>query len=108
MRTQPAYAKRVSSHLAAALVIFALLQIFIIAKLGGSLVLHLGIVVAIGGFAMAARALEQRWATLERAALPTARLAPIFRRDLLFLWGCSLFGAMLWIPVALIYGALFG
>lgn len=102
------YAKRVSSHLAAALVIFALLQIFIIAKTGGSLILHLGIIVAIGGFGMAARALEHRWAMLERGGLPTAGLALRFRRDLIQLWGVSIFGAILWIPVAIIYRALFG
>ena len=43
------FAKRISSHLAAALVVFCLAQIFIVAKMGGSLALHLGIIVAIGG-----------------------------------------------------------
>jgi hypothetical protein len=102
------YAKRVSSHLAAALVTFALLQIFIIAKMGGSLVLHLGIIVAIGGFAMAARGLEHRWMMLERSDLPTAGLALRFRRDVFQLWGASILGALLWIPVAIIYRTLFG
>jgi hypothetical protein len=106
--SRTAYAKRISSHLAAALVTFALLQIFIIAKMGGSLVLHLGIIVAIGGFAMAARALEHRWMVLDQGGLPEAGLALRFRRDLIQLWGTSIFGAMLWIPVAIIYRALFG
>lgn len=108
LHARPAYAKRISSHLAAALVIFALLQIFIIAKFGGSLVLHLGIIVAIGGFAMAARTLEHRWATFERAGLPTTTLSPIFRRDLFLLWSASIFGATLWVPIALVYRTLFG
>ena len=47
-RRNGSFAKRISSHLAAALVIFCLLQIFIVAKMGGSLVLHLGVIVAIG------------------------------------------------------------
>ncbi|WP_336967734.1 hypothetical protein [Sphingobium aromaticiconvertens] len=106
--SRTAYAKRISSHLAAALVTFALLQIFIIAKTGGSLVLHLGIIIAIGGFAMAARALEHRWVMLDQGGLPTAGLALRFRRDLIQLWGASIFGALLWIPVAIIYRALFG
>lgn len=108
MHVRTTYAKRISSHLAAALVTFALLQIFIIAKTGGSLVLHLGIIVAIGFFAMAARALEHRWVMLDQGGLPAAGLALRFRRDLIQLWGVSLFGAMLWIPVAIIYRALFG
>lgn len=102
------YAKRISTHLAAALVTFCLLQIFIVAKMGGSLVLHLGIIVAIGGFAMAARGLERRWHMLEQSDLPRGGLALRYRRDLLQLWGASLIGALLWAPVAIIFRALFG
>lgn len=102
------FAKRISSHLAAALVLFCLLQIFIVAKMGGSLVLHLGVVVAIGGFAVAARGLERRWQMIEQAGRPRRELAARFRRDVAQLWVFSLIGALLWIPVALIYRALFG
>ncbi len=102
------YAKRISSHLAAALVVFCLLQIFIVAKMGGSLVLHLGIIIAIGGYALAARGLERRWHMLEQGGLSQHGLALRFRRDLLQLWGASLIGALLWIPVAIIYRFLFG
>lgn len=102
------FAKRISTHLAAALVTFCLLQIFIVAKMGGSLVLHLGIIVAIGGFAVAARGLERRWQMLERSDLSHSGLALRFRRDLLQLWVASLVGAMLWIPVAIIFRFLFG
>ena len=102
------FAKRVSSHLAAALVVFCLLQIFIVAKMGGSLVLHLGIIVAIAGFAIAARGLEHRWRMLERGGLSQAGLRVRFRRDLLQLWAASILGALLWIPVAIIFRALFG
>lgn len=102
------YAKRISSHLAAALVTFCLLQIFIVARMGGSLVLHLGIIVAIGGFAVAARGLERRWTMLERSDLSATGLALRFRRDLFQLWTASAFGALLWIPVAVIFRFLFG
>lgn len=102
------YAKRISTHLAAALVIFCLLQIFIVAKMGGSLALHLGIIVAIGGYAVAARGLERRWRLLEQGGLSEGGLALRFRRDLLQLWGASLVGALLWIPVAIIFRFLFG
>ena len=97
-----------SSHLAAALVIFCLLQIFIVAKMGGSLLLHLGIIVAIGGFAVAARGLERRWELLDRSGLPTHGLDLRFRRDLVQLWAASIGGGLLWIPVAIIFRALFG
>lgn len=102
------FARRISSHLAAALVVFCLLQIFIVAKMGGSLLLHLGVIVAIGGFAVAARGLERRWQMIEQAALPHDGLALRFRRDVLHLWAASLIGALLWIPVVVIYRALFG
>jgi hypothetical protein len=102
------YAKRMSGHTAAALVVFVLLQIMIIAKTGGSLLLHLGIVVAIGLFAMTARTLEHRWIALSQASLPDAGLATRFRTDLLYLWGVSLLSPLLWIPVAIVMNALFG
>ncbi|WP_416462996.1 hypothetical protein [Sphingomonas sp. VDB2] len=102
------FAKRISTHLAAALVVFCLLQIGIVAKTGGSLVLHLGIIVAIGGYAVAARGLERRWQMLEQGGLSTSGLTVRFRRDVLQLWAASLLGALLWIPVAIIFRFLFG
>jgi hypothetical protein len=107
-RDRLGYGKRMSTHLAAALVIFALLQIFIVAKLGGSLILHLGIIVAIGLFAVAARALERRWVILGQSGLSQSGLSVRFRRDLLQLWTSSIVGALLWIPVSIIFRFLFG
>ncbi|HEX7782468.1 MAG TPA: hypothetical protein VF509_06650 [Sphingobium sp.] len=106
--TGAGYARRISGHMAGALVVFALLQIFVVAKMGGSLVLHLGIIIAIGGFALAARGLEHRWAALENSRLPEGGLATRFRVDLLQLWGASLIAPMLWIPVAIVGKFLFG
>ncbi len=102
------YARRISSNLAAALVVFCLSQIFIVAKMGGSLVLHLGVIVAIGGFAVAARGLERRWQALDASGLPRQGLHTRFRRDLLQIWTVSILGALLWVPVAIIYRFLFG
>ena len=102
------FAKRISTHLAAALVLFCLMQIGIVAKMGGSLVLHLGIIVAIAGYAAAARALEHRWQMLEQGGLSHSGLALRFRRDVVQLWTASIVGALLWIPVAIIYRFLFG
>ena len=105
---QAGHSRRISSHLASALIIFCLLQIVIVAKMGGSLVLHLGVIVAIGGFAIAARGLERRWVMLDQSGLSAHGLAQRFRRDVLHLWMASIFGALLWLPVAVIYRALFG
>ena len=103
-----AFAKRISSHLAAALVTFCLLQIAIVAKSGGSLLLHLGVIIAIGGYAVAARGLERRWQMLEQGGLSDGGLALRFRRDVMQLWAASILGALLWIPVAIIFRFLFG
>ncbi|CAN5364776.1 hypothetical protein BH10PSE12_BH10PSE12_27820 [soil metagenome] len=102
------YDKRMSSHLAGALVIFALLQIFVVARMGGSLLLHLGIIIAIALFATAARTLERRWVILAQSGLPSAGLATRFRIDLLQLWATSLLTPLLWIPVSVVTNFLFG
>lgn len=102
------FAKRMSSHLAGALICFCLLQIFIVAKMGGSLILHFGIIFAIGGFALAARGLERRWQMLETSGLSERGLARRLRRDLIPLWAVAVGGAFLWIPVAILLKAIVG
>tara|TARA_R110000868_G_C10626120_1_gene742748 strand:- start:97 stop:495 length:399 start_codon:yes stop_codon:yes gene_type:complete len=100
------YGRRMSSHVAAALVIFAVLQIAVVAKLGGSLVMHLGIFIAIGGFAIAARSLESRWIALSEKS-DTDQLARCFRADIIPLWAASLVAPFLWIPVGMMFGLMF-
>lgn len=102
------YSRRASSHLATALVVFCLLQIFIVARMGGSLVLHLGVIVAIGVFAVSARAMERRWEMLDHSGLSSAGLAVRFRRDVARLWTLSIVGGLMWIPIAVIFHAIFG
>ncbi|MEJ7927554.1 hypothetical protein WG908_12395 [Sphingobium sp. AN641] len=102
------YRKRMSSHLAAALMCFALLQILIVVGTGGSLPFHLGVIVAIGGFAIAAGALERRWILLEAGDAPDDRLSLRFRRDVRQLWAASILGACLWFPVSLFFRFLLG
>lgn len=100
------YARKMSSHVAAALVTFAILQIAVVAKMGGSLLMHFGIFLAIGGFSIAARALEQRWADFVQTD-QADRLKPQFYADLLPLWAASLVAPFLWIPVAVAGRLLF-
>lgn len=97
-----------SSHVAAALVIFAVLQIAVVAKMGGSLLMHFGIFVAIGGFSIAARSLEHRWANIPDEGQHGPRLDKEMRGDLATLWLASLIAPFLWIPVAIVGNALFG
>lgn len=102
------WSKRISTHLASALVVFCLLQIFVVAKLGGSLLMHIGIIVAIGGFGVAARVLERRWEWRERGDLSQESLRHRFRVDVAQLWIAVIVGALMWIPVGIISHALFG
>lgn len=105
---QAGFARRISTHLALALILFCVMQIFIVIQMGGSPILHLGIILAIGGFASRARGLERRWVLLDRSGQSREDLTVRFRRDVLELWCVSLFGALLWIPVAIVFRALSG
>lgn len=102
------FAKRMSSHLAAALVVFALLQIFVVAATGGSLLLHLGIIVALAGFTVLARTLEHRWSILAESGLPRSQLAARFRADLIRLWSVGLLVPLLWFPIDRVADMLLG
>ncbi|HWV12708.1 MAG TPA: hypothetical protein VN110_05380 [Sphingobium sp.] len=102
------YAKRMSSHLAAALVVFCLIQIGIVARMGGSLVLHLALIAAIGGYATIARGVERRWEMLDESGLSMSGLDLRFRRDVAQIWLSSIACSLLWIPVAIIFRFLFG
>ena len=107
-RANGGYARRMSSHLAASLVLFCLLQIGIVARMGGSLILHLGVIVAIGAFAVAARGLERRWEMLDQSGLSHQGLALRFRRDVAQVWLASIASGLLWIPITIIFRFLFG
>lgn len=107
-RRRRTHAKRMSTHLAVALLAITLLHIGVIARSGGSAALHLAAIFVIGGFAVGARRLERRWILLDAGGQPRRALAPRFRRDLLCLWGLGLATAFLWIPAAALYRALLG
>lgn len=108
VRANTGYARRMSSHLAANLILFCMLQIGIVARMGGSLILHLALIIAIGAFAVAARGLERRWEWLDQSSLSSASLAARFRRDVAQVWLVSIGSGLMWIPATIIFRFLFG
>ncbi|MDX3910055.1 MAG: hypothetical protein QHC67_09575 [Sphingobium sp.] len=91
-----------SSHVAAALTVFAVLQIAVVASLHGSLLMHLGIFLSLGCFSVAARTLESRWAHLPQTPQRIASVRAQYRADLWPLWSASLTAPFLWIAIALV------
>ena len=102
------FAARLSTHLAMALIAFSVLQIIIVAKMGGAIGLHLGIICSIALFALAARRLEHGWRSMIGEAKPSEALKSRFSVDLLQIWCVSLAAPFLWIPVVLAVRALIG
>lgn len=102
------YARRMSSHLAAALMISCLLQILIVAKMGGSLVLHLCLIVAIGALAVFARMTERRWELLDQHGLGGGEMDRRFRRDKAQFWFASIATGLVWIPITAVFHFLIG
>lgn len=95
--------RSMSNNLAAALVVYAGLQIFVISAIvatgATSLLYHLGIAVLIAAIVPAARSMERRWEQLPQYALPRQVIADRFRMDLLRLWGTVLLLPFVWIPI---------
>jgi hypothetical protein len=86
-------------HVASALLIFVMLQILIISETGGYLSLHLGMIVAIGLFALAGRALEKKWPT-RRLLEMDKETSRALKTDLLIFWSTSIAAPFLLVPVA--------
>lgn len=95
--------QRMSNNLAAALVTFAGLQIFVISAIvatgATTLLYHIGIAILIVAVIPAARNLERRWEVLSQSDLPANGLAVRFRMDQLKLWAATLLLPLGWIPV---------
>ena len=106
VRASQCWLRKMSNNLAAALVTFAGLQIFVISSVvatgATTLLYHVGIAVLIAAAIPAARSLERRWEALSQSNLPHQGLAVRFRRDQVKLWMCTLLLPMMWIPVGLI------
>jgi hypothetical protein len=95
--------RRMSNNLAAALVTFAGLQIFVISAVvatgATTLLYHIGIAILIAAVIPAARNIERRWETLSQSDLSHHGLAVRFRMDQLKLWTGALLLPLGWIPV---------
>lgn len=101
-----------SGQIAAALIGFTVLQIFVISTLvawgAPSLLHYAGIAALIAGAIPAARGLERRWEALDEGGLSHQRLAARFRHDQVRLWAAALLLPLLWLPAGAAVTALFG
>ncbi|MGH6785286.1 MAG: hypothetical protein ACREBO_00515 [Novosphingobium sp.] len=82
--------KKMSDHVAYALLIYTGLQIFVtMGELhggGGSILPYFALVLLVAAIIPACRAFERRWTNLSDEAAADPELAPRFRRDRLTLW----------------------
>lgn len=86
--------KRMSDHIAAALLIYTGLHIFVTMKSlnshGDSILPYFGLVFLVGAVIPACRLFEKRWERLVASGAPDGELRGLFRRDLVVLWGAAL------------------
>ena len=86
--------KRMSDHVAYALLVYTGLQIFVTMHSlktgnGGSILPYFALVVLVAAIIPGARWFEGRWSGLGDTAASNPALAPAFRRDRLALWLCA-------------------
>ncbi len=87
--------KRMSDHVAYALLIYTGLQIFVTLTAlkgshGGSILPYFGLIVLVAAIIPGARWFEGRWNGLSDTAAADAQLAGAFSRDRLALWLCAI------------------
>jgi hypothetical protein len=82
--------RRVSDHVAYALLIYTGLQIFVtmgaLKAEHGSILPYFALVLLVVAIIPGLRLIERRWERLAESGAPREELAPLFRRDLLALW----------------------
>ena len=82
--------RRMSDHVAYALLVYTGLQIFVTmgALKGehGSILPYFGLVLLVAAIIPACRLFEKRWERLAETDTPTEELAPLFTRDIATLW----------------------
>ena len=82
--------RRISDHVAYALLIYTGLQIFVtmgaLKSEHGSILPYFALVLLVVAIIPGLRLVERRWERLSESGAPREELAPLFHRDLLFLW----------------------
>ena len=86
--------KRISNHIAYALLVYTGLQIFVVMAAikgsGGSLLPYFGLVVLVGLIIPACRRFEKRWRLLAQSELSDSSLALRYRTDRLAIWALAI------------------
>jgi hypothetical protein len=99
---------RMTRHVAVALMLFAIVQIWLVnaaLEHGASQLVTIGALVTLLAFAIPfARRMERRWYRLGEQALPSPALTAHFRRDIMWLWTLAVLLPPLWIGPALLLG----
>lgn len=82
--------RKMSDHIAYALLVYTALQIFVtvgaLKSTGGSLLPYLALIILVIAIIPACRRFERRWNRLNDDQAHDAALAPYYRRDRLMLW----------------------
>lgn len=86
--------KKMSDHVAYALLVYTGLQIFMtmgaLEGSGGSILPYLALVMLVAAIIPACRAFERRWTGIGDVAAADPGLAPRFRRDRMLLWALAI------------------
>ena len=86
--------KRMSDHIAAALLVYTALHILVTMQAvkgeGGSILPYFGLVVLVAAIIPACRLFEKRWEKLVATGEPESGLRPLFNRDRLYLWAAAI------------------
>ncbi|MXP42285.1 hypothetical protein GRI75_11605 [Altererythrobacter soli] len=86
--------RKMSDHIAYALLVYTGLQIFV--TMGaldtnhGSILPYFGLVLLVAAIIPGCRLFEKRWERLAASDAPPERLAPLFTRDRLILWAAAI------------------
>jgi len=91
--TAKCWTKRMSTHIAYALLVYTLMMIFFVSTAikshGMSLLPYFSLVLLVAVIIPACRLFERRWTDLEFGHEGDAALAPRFRREAALLWGVA-------------------
>lgn len=86
--------RRMSDHIAYALLVYTALQIFVtmgaLKAEGGSLLPYMTLVVLVGAIIPSCRRFERRWNRLSDAQAASPEFASYYRRDLAWLWALAI------------------